>query len=269
MFLALLISSLVLLSLGLKEKKGSFPAFDAFLVTTVTQGQKSLATAGRSFFDVGKSIAQLLTLRDENARLRQELSTLKQENLYLNERLAAQERLERLLELKESFQPVTAGARVVARDPTGWFKAAWIDKGSQEGLRKDFAVIVPEGLVGRIVEVFPHRAKILLVIDPNSAVDGLASRSRDQGIIYGRGNEDMVLRYLPHSASIQPGDLIVSSGLEGIYPKGVPVGKVSKIRERRVGLYLEAEVSPTVDFSRLEEVLVVIPQGATWGEVLD
>ena len=258
--LALLFAvAFLLISLDLKKEETPFPSLNAILAKGLLPAQKAISTFGGSVFGLGSFLRETFTLRKENTRLREEVEQLNQEKIILQRKLLANQRLGPLLKLKERLPLATTGARIVARDPSGWFKAVWLDKGTREGLRKDLAVISSQGLVGRIVEVFEHSAKVLLIIDPNSALDALTMISREQGIVYGWSKRGLILRYLPRTAKVDIGDLVVSSGLAAIYPKGLVLGRITKLRHRRTGLFLEAEVSPEVNFSKLEEVLVTLP----------
>ena len=118
------------------------------------------------------------------------------------------------------------------------------------------AVVVSEGVVGRVIEVSAHTAKVLLISDPNSAVDVIIQRSRAQGILEGRVEEFGILKYIQKSDDVQMGDKVITSGLGGIFPKGLIVGTVTKVERKRPGVFQYIEVTPSVDFSRLEEVLV-------------
>jgi rod shape-determining protein MreC len=118
-------------------------------------------------------------------------------------------------------------------------------------------VVSPEGIVGHVLQTSPHSAKILLVIDFNSSVDALIQRSRAKGVVEGNGESLCRLKYAPRTQDIQPGDTVVTSGLGGRYPKGLLVGKISKVDKKSYGLFQQAEIVPSVDFAKLEEVFVI------------
>lgn len=258
--LALLFAIAVLLiSLDLRKEKTPFPSLNALLSQALLPAQRLISTLGGSVFSLASFLGETFTLSEENARLREEVERLKQEKIDLEQKLLANQRLSRLLKLKERLPFTTTGARIVARDPSGWFKAVWLDKGAKQGLKENLAVISYQGLVGRTVEVFEHSAKVLLIIDPNSALDALLMTSREQGIAYGSSDRGLILRYLPRTAKVNIEELVVSSGLAGIYPKGLVLGRIAKLHRGHTGLFLEAEVSPEVNFSKLEEVLVILP----------
>lgn len=252
-----LVFSFLLLSLELKGERLPLAPVDKMIVSVTSPVQEGIKTSQRAVVNLWRWYLDLLFVRQENIRLKEEIAKLRWEMLKLKEEVQAQERLGKLLELKEQLPLPTVSARVIARDPTGWFKALWTDRGADDGIRKNQAVISYHGLVGRVVEVFPRFSKIMLMVDPNSAVDSLVMRSRDSGIVYGRSRSGLVMQHLPLTATVTAGDLVLTSGLERVYPKGILVGQVTQVRKGTAGIFLEAEVSPGVDFDKLEEVLIV------------
>jgi rod shape-determining protein MreC len=204
------------------------------------------------------SYFNLVDVRNENWRLEKEIDALRMENSRYRELLASQERLQELLKFKHSINLPVIAAQVIGLDPTGWFKSIIIDKGKEVGLKPNLGVVNASGVVGRIVSVSPNYAKVLLVIDQNSAVDCLVQRSRARGIVKGLSTEICKLDYVVKSSDDVSGDLIITSGLGGVFPKGISVGRVSKIKGIYGGLFKDIEINPAVDFSKLEEVLVIL-----------
>ena len=198
----------------------------------------------------------LVGVEEENQRLRGELSSLREENNRLQEALLAAKRLGKLASLQER-RSTAVGANVFARDPSSWFKTVLVDKGEKDGISRDMAVAVAEGVVGRVIEVFPSASKVLLITDPNSGVDVIVQRTRAQGIMEGRVEEFCILKYVKKSDDVQVGDKIITSGLGGIFPKGLLMGTVTKVERKRPGIFQAVEVVPTADLSRLEEVLIL------------
>jgi len=206
------------------------------------------------------SYFNLVDVRKENWRLEKEIDALRMENSRYRELLASQERLQELLKFKHSINLPVMAAQVIGLDPTGWFKTVIIDKGRGVGLRPNLAVVNASGVVGRIVSVSPNYAKVLLIIDQNSAVDCLAQRSRARGIVKGLSTEICKLEYVVKSSDVVEGDLVITSGLGGVFPKGIAVGWVSNIKGIYSGLFKDIEIRPAVDFSKLEEVLVILKE---------
>ncbi len=200
----------------------------------------------------------LVNVRRENTALKREVDALKVENSRYREQLFTYDRLKALLQFKQSLNIPAVAAQVIGLDPTGWFKSVIIDKGTSAEISMDMPVVNASGVVGRVVSVSPHYAKILLLIDQNSAVDSLIQRSRDRGMVRGLGRETCSLDYMIKTSDVQEGDKVVTSGLGGVYPKGIPIGQVIHVEDSPGDLFKHITVKPAVDFSRLEEVLVIL-----------
>ena len=198
----------------------------------------------------------LQQVQQENSALRQELQTL-QVRLQ-QERAEAQrtDNLRQLLELRERATLDTVAAEVIAGAASPDFKTVTIDKGSSDALETDMAVIAPAGVVGRIILPSRRASKVQLLIDRNAAAGALIERTRVQGIVVGIGDGMLHMQYVPGTADVKTGDLVVTSGIDGIFPKGFVIGTIDHA-VRGAGAYLEILIRPAVDFSRLEEVLIV------------
>jgi rod shape-determining protein MreC len=207
---------------------------------------------------VFKNYIFLVDLKKENDRLREEVHNLKQENADLKESAQAAERLQRLLLFKERVVAPMISAEVVAYSSSSLFRSIVINKGEREGLRKGMPVVNWEGVVGRVMRTAPRSAVVLLIVDRNSSVDCLVQRTRTEGIMEGEGGAQCYLRYVPRTEEIEVGDHVITSGLEGIFPKGLSMGDVTRVQKKEYGLFQEVEVTPSVHFSRLEEVLVIL-----------
>lgn len=168
------------------------------------------------------------------------------------------QRLKKLLNFSLSLATRTIGARVIGEDVTPWKKVVLLDKGSRQKLKRDMVVVVPEGLVGRILEVEPYTAHAILLPDPDSRVSALTATSRAQGIIAGIGTDKLQMKYLALDAEVAIGEDVTTSGVGSIFPKGLQIGKIESIERDSDGLHLLALVRPAVSFSKLEEVLCLI-----------
>ena len=203
----------------------------------------------------------LVNVRQENLRLRTSVNSLKMENSRYRELLSTHERLEKLLQFKQDTDRPVLAAQVIGLDPTGWFKSVIINKGKEDGLEIDMPVVNAVGVVGRVVSLSPNYAKVLLIIDQNSAVDCLVQRSRDRGIVTGLSTEICKMDYMVKSSDVAVGDIVVTSGLGGVFPKGIPVGEVLNVEDITGELFKNIEIRPAVDFSKLEEVLIILQEG--------
>lgn len=199
-------------------------------------------------------------LRRENEELRREVALLRREVREMRERAAAAERIERLLQYRERAGLPMTLARVIGHDAASLHRTLLIDRGTADGVRHNQAVLVPEGVVGRVVKVFPRSALVLLLTDPSSGIDAVVQRTRDRGVVQGRGG-GCVLQYLARQAEVAPGDDVVTSGMGGRFPKGLWVGRVSEV-EKGGDLFQRITVTPSAPLERLEEVWVVAGEDA-------
>jgi rod shape-determining protein MreC len=170
----------------------------------------------------------------------------------------ANKRLRNLLNFQKTPTNPVVAAEVIGKDPSGWFKTVIIDKGRSDGLQKGLPVVLPTGIAGQVIEVSGHYAKVMLIIDRNSAVDALVQRSRARGIIKGASADKCRFEYVLRKHDVQIGDIVIASGLDGVYPKGLRIGRVSDLGERSSDIFYEITVTPFVDYEKLEEVLVIL-----------
>lgn len=224
----------------------------------VQRGTSSVVDGIRGFW---AGYIGLQGVHRENAALQQENEALR---IRLQQERAEAQRtdnLRQLLELRERAHLDTTAAEVIAASTTE-FRSITIDKGTGDGLRPDMAVISPAGVVGRVILPSGRAAKVQLLIDGNAAAGALVERTRVQGVVQGVGDGSLRMEYVPGTSDVTPGDLVVTSGIDGIYPKGFVIGTIEQV-ERGAAGYHVITLRPAVDFSRLEEVLVVrTPAGA-------
>jgi rod shape-determining protein MreC len=199
--------------------------------------------------------------QQENQELHVQLVTAQGQIQKLSEQAGEAQRLRRLLDFRSQLPFQTVAAEVIASSPGESSNAIFIDKGTDAGFTSDLAVITPEGVVGKILAVFPRSAQVLLVTDPSSGVGVTLAQSRVQGVLKGGSNNLGNIQYVMNEESVAPGEAVVTSGLDRIYPKGLPVGTVVTVGNS--GIYKDIVVKPAVDLSRLEMVLVVLKPGAT------
>ncbi len=201
----------------------------------------------------------LIDTQRDNDRLLTENRYLRSEVARMQEVSLANDRLRRLLQFKEEINLPTVPAQVIAEDASSWFRTVVIDKGLKDGLREGLPVVVAEGAAGRIIACAPHQSRVLLITDASSAVAALVQRNRTRGVIRGQG-DFLVLEYALRQADLAVGDEIVSSGTGDVFPKGVPIGRITRITREEYGLFQSVEVMPAVDFLRLEEVLILLKE---------
>ena len=254
LFLALLITALLLLP---ESRQEPLLALGRHMAAAVSVPLRAMEWANQRIDGTWTRYLALQHVREENFTLRQELARLRQENVRLRETAVASTRLRDLLELRERLPYPVVSAQVVGRDPSNWYRSVVINKGATDGLAVDMGVVTPSGIIGRIVKAYDRFAIVLLIIDPNNAVTGLVQRTRDEGIVEGTERGLARIKYLPLLSTIKVGDQVVTSGLAGGFPRGLPVGTITKIERREAELFLSAEIAPDSDFAKLEEVLVI------------
>lgn len=200
----------------------------------------------------------LLHTRQGNLLLLQENRKLLTQIAFLRETEKENLRLRKLLRFVEEFKFETVAARVIAKDISTEFRALRINRGESSGVKKNMAVVTNEGVVGKVIRTTSESADVVTILDLLSAVDAIDERSRARGIVEGRTEDICELKYTLRTDDIQRGDTLISSPLGGVFPKGIPVGTVSEVHRKPFGITQEVEVRPSVDFSKLEEVLVVL-----------
>lgn len=196
-------------------------------------------------------------LHDENVRLSKEIQRLKGEVISLKEEETEAQRLKRLLQFKESSPYKMTAAAVIGREPTSWYKTFLLDKGENDGVNLHMGVIVPSGVVGKVVKIFPRFSHVQLLTDRNSAIAAIDQRSREQGIVEGTEGDLLRMKYVDSEADVQQGDVILTSGTDRIFPKGLFIGQVSRVERIEGEFFLKIEVTPEQDLSDPEEVFVL------------
>jgi rod shape-determining protein MreC len=195
--------------------------------------------------------------KSENEWLRRRIQSLEVERQRLLEAEATNVKLRKMLDFRSQLPSKPVTASIIANSASSWFQGCVLDKGSADGVLKDMAVVTPLGVVGKVVSVTPRSAKVILLTDANSGTDVLIQRTRSRGIVSGSLESGLILKYMKRSEDIQPGDRLITSGLDGVFPKGLMVGTVIKVNKQHLGLFQFVEVLPAVQSSRAEEVFVV------------
>lgn len=249
--------SIVLLSISAKHPH-RYTIVDRVAMAGIVPFQEGVTRTMHFCVRMWRQYFYLVGVREECDRLKGMLAKAEMEkSRYLESELASQ-RLRKLLEMKSEVPHRMLPAKVVGLDPSGWFKTILINRGTRDGVSKGMAVITSGGIVGRIIGASRRHAKVLLIVDRSSAIDGLVQRTRSRGIVEGETSESCRFKYVVRKADIKIEDTVISSGLDGLFPKGLRVGAISEISKPSSGLFQEVKVRPFVDFTKLEEVLVVL-----------
>ena len=193
----------------------------------------------------------------ENKLLRENISNLEKELLNLKEARLENERLKKLLDFKESEGRKFAPALVIAKDPSGLNDTVIIDRGRKDKIEKGMIVISGSGIAGRVIETGWRISRVLLVTDYDSVFSGVVERTRDEGAVSGNMRAGLIMKYLDLGCDVKKGDKVITSGLYGIFEKGILIGEVISVEADYSGLYINAIIKPEVDIRKLEEVLVV------------
>jgi rod shape-determining protein MreC len=260
LLIVVVVACLALLTLQTRGQ-GSAAADALALVTTPVQA--GLARVSRGAVAVWATYLDWKGVRAENARLREENRRLRIEGLRVTETAGENARLRRLLALQERLPLTTLSGEIIAREWGGWVRSLTVNRGRGDQVARLTAVIAPEGLIGRIVDVRPGTAIVQVLTDPASTVGAHAVRTRTAGIVEGEPRGTMRFKYMARDgAGIQVGDVIVTSGAGGLLPRGLPIGRVHAIDDRGSALFHYAALAPVVDFARIDEVLLVVGDAA-------
>ena len=249
-------AALILLSYSLKyDSSTSF--VKKIVLEAAAPVQKILNVSIEGVSNSWMRYIHLVGLEADNRILKNKIAVLQTELILYKEGYLEAQRLQKILSLQNDYHHSGIAARVIGREQAALSKTFWINKGSVHGLKSGMPVVVPPGLIGRLTDVSWHSSKVLLLIDENSNVDALIQRTRVQGIVRGAGSRGCMFRYISKIQDVKEGDVIMTSGMSNIFPKGLLIGTVSHVDHRDVGLFLKILVTPFVDFSTLEEVLIL------------
>jgi rod shape-determining protein MreC len=255
LFTAVTVAHIILISAQVNTRSG-VPMLEAATFGVFAEVQRATTGVIGGVQDSWENYFALQRVRDENAQLTAEMARLRVQ-MQQERALAQQSRgLQQLLDLRSSLEVETTGASVIGAGASAEFRTMTLDKGTGDGLKADMAVISPDGVVGRVILPTARASKLQLLIDRNAAAGAMIERSRAQGLIMGTGS-GLRLDYVSGTADVKIGDRVVTSGIDGIYPKGFVIGQIQSV-ERGGGDFSVIVVQPAVEFAALESVLVVL-----------
>jgi rod shape-determining protein MreC len=251
----LLAAVLIILAYNLRQKSPG-GLVTKVVLEVAAPVQDGLNASVKSISDAWHRYLFLVGMEEENRNLRKKIDEMKSQlNLYQEGYLEAQ-RLQGLLALQDDYDFNFVAARVIGREQVALSKTILINKGTADGLKAGQPVMAALGLVGRVIDASWHSAKVLPLIDENSNIDAIVQRNRTQGIIRGAGFRGCAMKYISKIQDVREGDVIISSGIGGVFPRGMMIGQVSYVDKQDAGLFLRINVTPSIDVSNLEEVLV-------------
>jgi len=252
----LLFLHLVLLSLQIEKPSGTL-LFKTWLMAAQAPIVTAASAFSRGVQHVWRGYVWMVGARSENEQLKQAVRRLSQLNSAYEQARQENIRLQRLLLMSETVEYHSIGARVVARSPSFLSNILYIDRGSKDGVHIDAPVLSGDGIIGRTVIVSNHQSQVQLVANEDASIGAMLEKSRTPGVIMGTGDSLLDLNYISNTEPIALGDLVLSSGLDGIFPKGLVIGKVMKLQKGK-DVYQAIKVEPSVDFVHLEEVIVLL-----------
>jgi len=251
--------ALLLTVIGITKNRPEFSLLEKGILDLTAPLQKGLTKISDSAHSAWQGVVELKQLKVEKAALAKEVRILRDENRQLKEQYLENQRLRKLLLFREKIPYETTNAQVIGRSVDNWFSLLTLDKGTKDGLKKGMAVISVNGLIGQVTSVTNHTARVLLIIDQNSAVSGLIQETRENGIVEGTTKPSgfLIMKGLPRDAQVKEGEHVLSSGLGGVFPKGLIIGRVVKVESETYGIAKKALITPAENFSSLEEVMVI------------
>jgi rod shape-determining protein MreC len=255
--LVLVFVAFALISSG-RGRTASIPLFPSIFMEMVSPFQRAYFATVRTIRDLIQDYILLVHVREENETLREQVVELERKNADLVEMAIANERLRRFLNFKENIPNPTLPAELIGEDASSWFQTITINKGGIDGVEKGMVVVAAAGLVGHVINTSRDVSKVLLITDYNSSVDAICQDGRGRGIVQGKGRDLCDLKYVSRRDEVSLGSRVITSGLGGRFPKGLLIGTVARVVKKPHGVFQDVEVTPAVEFRKLEEIFVVL-----------
>jgi rod shape-determining protein MreC len=260
---AVLLAQLLALAVQVKRQTAEGPVrmIRLVAVSTLAPLERLFIYSGEGVRGVWSNYIDLRSVRRENMRLKSDFERMQLERAREQEDARQAKRIQALLGFKEQWIDTTVAAQVIGTSGTESSRVLYLDKGTNDGIRADMPVITPDGVVGKILTVYGETSQVLLINDPTSGVGATLVTSRLQGIVKGTPTGDVQLNYIMGDETVKPGEALITSGGDRVFPKGLPIGSVANVSMGR-NLFLDIKLKPAVDLNRLEEVLVITQQKA-------
>lgn len=265
-FIGLIVGQMLLMSLRARHPETGQSMLQVWIMTAASPLLSTVGGVAGGFADVWRNYAGLRRAQQENEFLRQEVARLQLEVHRLQEATRMSDRLQRLVQFQQSLPDNSLVARVIGRDASGWFQTIVIDKGQRDGVQPNATVMTLDGLVGRVIKLGPISAQVQLITDERSgagALIGLLGESRALGVVEGKNEALCKMRYVPGRVPVAPEEIVYTSGQDGIYPKGIPIGRVVSVEKGSAMVSHDITVEPLARLGKLEEVLVLLDRPDT------
>lgn len=254
---AALMAALILYSYNLKERDQA-NSFERVVLTLSAPFMGVVADADRFVLSLWNDYMALVSVRKENVYLRETVRGLNSRIIQSQDALIENERLKRLLALRGSVRQPSVAVNVIGEESAPWYRSIIIDRGAVDGLADGMPVVATSGVVGRVVKVAANSARVLLLTDHASSISAMIQRSRARGVLKGKGGSSCSLEFTVRDDDVKVGDIVITSGIGGVFQKGIPLGEVTMVRKGEYGMFQAIDVRPAVNTYHLEEMLVVL-----------
>ncbi len=252
-----ILAALITFSLNLTHSREA-NVVERGINSTLAPVQEKGLNGGGFFIRIWENYIFLVNTKKENSILKEEVKKLNSTLVTAAESMIENERLTKLLNLRKTIKEPTVSAMVIGEDVTPWFRTLTIDRGSTDGIKDGMPVLAADGVVGQTVKVTSNSSRVLLLTDHASGIAAMIQRSRARGVVKGRGDNLCSLEFAMRGEDLQVGDSVITSGIGGIFAKGLPIGEITMVKKGEYGIFQTVTIRPTVNISHLEEVLVVL-----------
>lgn len=252
-----ILAALIFYSLNIPHKQEA-NFIERMVLSVFAPAMKPAKQVSGFFEDVWDNYINLVHVRRENIALRDGIKTLNARIVAAEEILQANKRLEKLLEMKGAVKAPVLSASVIGEDVSPWFRTLVIDRGSSSGITEGMAVVAADGVIGQTIKVASDSSRVLLLTDHSSGIAATIQRSRARGVVKGRGQGLCSLEFTTREEDVKVGDMVVTSGIGGVFLKGLPIGEVTMVKRGEYGIFQTVTIRPSVYIPHLEEVLIVM-----------
>ncbi len=252
-----LLAALVFYSLNLRQKEKA-NVFEKAVITATTPVAELVDRVDGFFSSLWNDYIALVDVEKENKKLRETVRILNTRVIGDREAVHENERLRQLTGMREKLPVPSVAASVISEDSSPWFNTITIDRGEADGITEGMPVVGTAGVVGRIVKTARGSSRVLLLTDHASGIAAVVQRSRARGVVKGKGDNNCSLEFLQRGDDVKIGDVVITSGIGGVFPKGLPIGEVTMVKKGEYGIFQTVEIRPYVNIPILEEVLVVL-----------
>ncbi|HKZ17775.1 MAG TPA: rod shape-determining protein MreC [Geobacteraceae bacterium] len=255
-----LLVALIFYSLNLRHKENA-NVFERAVLTVSAPVVAVVSRIDGFFSSIWENYIYLVNVEKENRQLKEALKVLKTRLIENREAVLDNERLKKLMDLRERLPAPSIAAAVISEDSSPWFRTVTIDRGEEDGIREGMPVVGSAGVVGRVVKTARGSARVLLLTDHASGIAAVVQRSRARGVVKGKVGSICSLEFSQRGDDVRIGDIVLTSGIGGVFPKGLPIGEITMVKKGEYGIFQAVDIRPYVNIYRLEEVLVILQKG--------